>query len=85
MASGMVSHRETPNSSPTPAMAANSVISAPIADRNRVPADSSAQPRPNRSRMSAPWPVRVTTPSRTVISCTTYRIGMRMSWGRIIR
>ena len=76
----MLIHREIPNSSLIPATPANSVIRAPIEDRNNVPADSSAQPRPNCVRMSAPWPCRVMMPSRTVISCTTYRIGINTTW-----
>ncbi len=67
----MLTHRETPKSSPTPATPANSVSNAPIAEANKVNAESHAQPRPNRSRISDPWPRPVTMPSRTVISCTT--------------
>src|SRR6201996_1734518 len=42
VAIGTVIHRDTPNPSPTPPPAANSVISAPTDARNSVPADSSA-------------------------------------------
>ncbi|WP_232006928.1 divalent metal cation transporter, partial [Mycobacterium sp. 1245805.9] len=50
---GMLTQRETPNSSPTPATPANSVSSAPIDDANSVNAETHAQERPNRSRISA--------------------------------
>ena len=40
---GMVTEGELPNSWPTPATSANSVSTAPIAERNSMPADSSAE------------------------------------------
>jgi len=84
VAIGTEAHGETPNSWPTPATPANSVSSAPIAETNSVPADSSAHQRLNLDLIRAPWPWRVTIPRRIVISCTTYRMGIRITWGRII-
>ena len=71
VAIGMLTQRETPKSSPTPATPANSVSNAPIDEANKVNAETHAQPRPKRSRISAPCPRLVTMPSRTVISWTT--------------
>ncbi len=81
---GIVTQRDTPNSSPTPATPANSVSKAPIEDASRVPAETRPQPRPNCSRMSLPCPFPVTTPSRTTISWAMNRIGISTSWGRTI-
>ena len=75
--SAMVTPGGTPNSMPTPAMPLSSVMSAPMQAMASVETESHAQPRPKRSRMSAPWPRPVTRPSRTVSSCTTNRIGTR--------
>ena len=71
MTATMVAHAGTPNSSPTPASPLNSETSAPRQATARVLTDNQAQPRPKRWRMSSPWPRPVTTPSRTVNSCTT--------------
>ncbi len=60
----------TPNSSPTPASPDSSVISAPRQATASVETESQAQPRPKCRAISSPWPCPVTTPSRTVSSCT---------------
>ncbi len=76
MVVGTVTHLEMPNSSPTPATPANSVSSAPTAESSSVVAETRPQPRPNFSRMSVPWPLPVTIPSRTVISWTAKSTGI---------
>ncbi len=81
MVVGTVTHLLMPNSSPTPATPANSVSSAPTADSSRVPAETRPHLNPNCSRISCPWPLPVTTPSRTVISWTAYSTGISASCG----
>ncbi len=61
----------TPNSSPTPARPLNSLSNAPKQAIINVATDSQAQPRPKCSLISSAWPLPLTTPKRTVSSCTT--------------
>ena len=72
---GSETNRGRPYSSPTPATPENSVSSAPTVATPRPSADTHAQTGPNVSRISSPWPRPVKIASRTVSSCTMYRIG----------
>ncbi len=67
---GSVATRGRPYSSPTPATPENSVSSAPTVAIPSPVADTQPQTGPNVSRINSPWPRPVTTPSRTVSSCT---------------
>jgi len=70
----------SPTRAPTPASPANSVSSAPTEATNKVTAESNAHRVPKIRRINAPCPSPVTSPRRTVISCTRYRIGINTSW-----